>query len=143
MFVDWNPSGVVRGADAGEVSTVSGVERGTVEQAKVKGASPANLDDVVDCEINDALRARKTARSSWIPIYGRTTRQLQRAAPRKIQEENAGPRIGFQIAKRLKHAVSRVVRPGEVTSADDVNEAGIAASMRRIGACRRMSARDE
>src|SRR6266542_1658510 len=96
-------------------------------------ASPANLDDVVDCEIDDALRAGKTARPSRIPIYGRTTGQLQRAAPRKIQEENAGPRIGFQIAERLKHAVSRVVRPREVTSADDVDEPRVATSMRSIG----------
>src|SRR5262245_41561894 len=109
--------------------------------AKVGAA--ADLHDSVDLEIDDALGSREIAGALLVPVDSRPTSELQRAADIEIDEEKTRATITRQVAERLEHSVSGVIRPGDARGVDDAHEAGIAAAMRGVGSPVRVAATNE
>src|ERR1700683_4065592 len=79
----------------------------TGELAELARQGKANrvIDNLRDREIDDAFSAGKNARTRRVPVDRGGASELQRAAVRKIDKQQAGPRIHREVAKRVEHAV--------------------------------------
>ena len=93
---------------------------------------PFNVQRLLDTEGDDSFGGREATDVMRLPKDFSLTGHLQYVTGLKIDEQQAGPRVELQVAKRTEHAISRVVGEEQGRLVRDDDESRQAASMRYV-----------
>ena len=94
-------------------------------------------------QLDQPLRALVGRDLRPVPFDPRPSAELEGAAVLEIHHEQAGTRIGGEVAEGVEHHVARIVRDDQPVGRRHTHEPGRAAAMRHVGAGARVAARQE